>query len=397
MIFGRKSVEVSNRVGDFAYLDSKAIYLDSACQSLRPQPVIDAQDNYYKEYNACSDRVKYAWGKKADSGVAATRIKALKLLKHSDKDYFTSFTLNTTYGLHLILSQLETDGIDKVITTDIEHNSVFLATISFARTNNIPREVLARSDDGSISLDHDFSNALVVVNTSSNIDGRRLLNVRELVDKVHASGGLVILDAAQTMGHNFKWLAGVPADAICFSAHKMYAPSLGVIVAKRSLLSKITPKFVGGGMVNDVSKDDYILTASQQERTHTIFEPGLQAWGEIIALGEAIGWLQSTHKDSQINDYSKQLIDWLRSRSNTTVINEDVTPVVAFYHEKVDSHLLAEGLSEAGIMVRSGYFCCHYYLDHIKKYPPLLRMSLGLHNTQADIDRTVRALEGVLR
>ena len=39
--------------GDFAYLPESAVYFDSACQSLRPQPVIDAANEYYQRFNSC--------------------------------------------------------------------------------------------------------------------------------------------------------------------------------------------------------------------------------------------------------------------------------------------------------------------------------------------------------
>jgi cysteine desulfurase/selenocysteine lyase len=397
MIFGKKSVADKDKAGDFSYLAPTTVYLDSACQSLRPRPVIDALNQYYTDYNSCGERVKYAWGKKVDTLVGATRSKILKLLGYSPKEYFVSFTPNTTYGINLLLAQLKTDGIKKVITSDIEHNSPFLATMTFAKKNDLPREVITRADDGSIDLNHDFNNALVVVNTVSNIDGRKLENMRDLVAKIHSQNGLVIIDAAQAISHHFEWMKALPADAICFSAHKMYAPSLGVMVVRHDLLPKLELSFIGGGMVDDADKNDYVLSNKKLEHLHTTFEPGLQAWGEIIALGSSVDWLQRAHKSNQIDVLAKQLFDFLGSRPNTKLINQKPTPVITFYHEKLDSHLLAEGLSEASVMARSGYFCCHYYLDHVKHYPPLLRLSLGLHNTQADIDKVIQTLTGVLK
>ena len=57
-------------MSDFGYLDEMSTYFDSACQSLRPQPVIDALNEYYMEYNSCGERVKYEWGRKVDDKVA---------------------------------------------------------------------------------------------------------------------------------------------------------------------------------------------------------------------------------------------------------------------------------------------------------------------------------------
>ena len=50
MLFKKKeqisSANMASADGDFAYLPESAIYFDSACQSLRPQPVIDAVNEY---------------------------------------------------------------------------------------------------------------------------------------------------------------------------------------------------------------------------------------------------------------------------------------------------------------------------------------------------------------
>ncbi|CRH94811.1 Uncharacterised protein [Chlamydia trachomatis] len=46
-------------------------------------------------------------------------------------------------------------------------------------------------------------------------------------------------------------------------------------------------------------------------------------------------------------------------------------------------------------MVRSGYFCCHYYLKETKKLPHLVRISIGLHNTRKDIDKLKEILERI--
>lgn len=376
----------------FEYLSEDTHYFDSACQSLRPKPVVDALNEYFYKFNSCGGRVKYAWGKKVDEDVEDSREAVLDLLRLKKRDYFVSFTLNTTYGLNLLLSQLELP-ISKVVTSEIEHNSVFLSTIEFAKKNNIDRIVLPREDDGSISLDNDFSKSLVVFNVVSNIDGRRLENVSKLVKKVKKQGGFVILDAAQAIGSNVELIQKIQADAIVFSAHKMYSASLGVMVVRRDLVKFIKSNFVGGGMVSNVEKDTFDIL--QGDDVHSIFEPGLQAWGEIIALKTAIDWLKKSKKKSQIDKFSKDIFNFLNEFPDVKIINNQPSPVISFYHENIDAHLIAKALSNEGIMVRSGYFCCHYYLKNLKKYPHLVRISIGLNNSEADIMKLKEILERI--
>ena len=384
---------------DFDYLAQDQIYLDAACQSLRPQSVIDALNNYYTQHNSCGERVKYKWGRITDEKVEDTRSKILKYLKFKDKDYFVSFTLNTTYGINLLLDQIHLGFVKKVITTDIEHNSPFLSTLTFARKNNLKREVITRNPDGSIPINGtDWTRALVVVNCASNIDGRQLLNLTELEKAVHKAGGLLIIDAAQAMAHSSTILHKTTADAICFSAHKMYAPSLGVMVVRRDMLDKIDTTFIGGGMVDDANLDSYRLSAASPDHTYTKFEAGLQAWGEIVALGAAIDWLENLPKSAHqaLDTNVNTLYEFLSSHPKIHLINSQPNPTMSFHIEGLDSHLLGAALADVGIMTRTGYFCVHYYLDHVMHYPPLVRFALGHHNRPSDIATTISTLSKII-
>ena len=387
-------------VKDFDYIKPGNVYLDSACQSLRPRPVIDALNKYYTEHNSCGERVKYKWGVETDERVEETREAVLKFLKLSHKDYFVSFTLNTTYGINLLLSQIRTSFVKKVMTSDIEHNSPFLSTITFARKNYMKREVMVREDDGSIDVSkYDFSHALVVINCASNVDGRKLGNMTEVVKAAHKAGGIIIIDAAQAMAHMSEMLHKCEADAICFSAHKMYAPSLGVMVVRKDMVPKIDTTFIGGGMVDDVELETYDLSANSPNHIYTKFESGLQAWGEIIALGAAIRWLDGLKKEDhqRLEKNVLRLYEFLRDSPKVVLLNQEPNPTMSFYVEGVDSHLLGAALADDNIMARTGYFCVHYYLDHVKKYPPLIRFALGYHNSEEDIEKAIAALEKVVK
>lgn len=384
---------------DFDYLGEGEVYLDAACQSLRPRPVINAINAYYQEHNSCGERVKYKWGITTDEKVDETRKLVLKYLGLKSKHYTVSFTLNTTYGINLILSQLKSECFDKIMTSDIEHNSPFLATMAFSQRTGLPREVMERNSDGSIDLQkYDFSKAIMVVNCASNIDGRKLLNIKELIKAVHKADGIVIIDAAQAMAHSVDILHGVEPDAICFSAHKLYAPSLGAIVWRDELMTKMDCLFAGGGMVDDVEKNSYVLSAESKEHRYTRFESGLQAWGEIAGLGAALKWLMGLPKsDWKVfqNNYT-ELYDFLNSSNKVHMINSAPNPTISFYVDGLDSHMLGNALSRENIMARTGYFCVHYYLDHVLGLPPLVRFSLGLHNKPSDIEKVKQVMKRII-
>lgn len=384
---------------DFDYLGEGEVYLDAACQSLRPRPVIAALERYYQEHNSCGERVKYAWGVETDEKVEETRRKVLKFLKLSPRKYTVSFTLNTTYGINLLLSQFEAQHFRKVMTSEIEHNSPFLSTIAFSQRTGLPREVMQREEDGSIDVSrYDFVGAIVVVNCAANFDGRKLENIKEVVKAVHKAGGTIIIDAAQAMAHSAEILHKTEADAICFSAHKMYAPSLGVIVWRNDLPEIMVDGWLGGGMVDDVTENGYLLSADNKEHRYTRFESGLQAWGEIVGLGAAIDWLEQRPKAEweQLAANATELFEFFQGSPKVHLINQQPNPTMSFYVEGLDSHLLGKALSQENIMARTGYFCVHYYLDHVLNLPPLVRFSLGLHNRPEDIAKIKKVMAKIV-
>ena len=54
-------------------------------------------------------------------------------------------------------------------------------------------------------------------------------------------------------------------------------------------------------------------------------------------------------------------------------------------------------LAKAHISVRSGHFCAHHWLQEREALPPLVRFSLGAHNTGADVDRALEVMGRMMR
>lgn len=394
-----KSEALSTRK-DFEFISEDIMYLDSACQTLRPQPVLDAVLSYYREYNACGGRVKYEWGKRVDEEVAEVRMKVLNFVGKSTKEYAVAFTLNTTYGLNLLLHQLPVGKYKQIITSEIEHNSVFLPTIAAAARLQIRRKIFPREEDGSLEYKKkDVAEAIIALNATSNIDGRILRNAQVLANDVHSTGGVLIIDGAQSMVDDASYLREVDFDALCFSSHKTYGPSLGVIVAKKQLIDSLSSSFTGGGMVESLDRDSFSVPPGDFACK---LEPGLQDFAGIIGLGEAVDWLKTYKPEGVVQKEQKRklatmVFESLSSLPGMHLLNYEPSSIISCYSEDVDAHRLATFLSQQHIMVRSGYFCCHYYLQNMKKYPPLLRVSLGLHNTEEDVSKFLEIMEKILR
>ncbi len=399
MLFGKNTTRHTpkNNTSSFSYLPENACYLDSACQTLRPRAVIDAETEYYLQYNACGGRVKYAWGEAVDTKVLAARASLLALAGKHDRDYCVAFTLNTTYGINLVLHQLPEKAFANIVTSEIEHNSVMLPSMTWAKRYGATRTVLPRDDNGDLRYGSaDLDRSVVLINTASNIDGRAPGNLKQLADDVHAQNGILLLDAAQGFAHGAERLRDTDFDAAFGSGHKMYGPSIGFIIIKRSLLDRLHPFFIGGGTVSDARKDTYALLRDHDE-AHAVLEAGLQNWGGIIGLGAAVTWLETQReRKEQERILAETVFQGLREHSRVRLLNHAPSPIVSFSVDGIDAHQLALYLSEQNIMCRSGYFCCHGYLQHQLSLPPLLRVSLGLHNTPAHVDRFLSAFKKIL-
>jgi cysteine desulfurase/selenocysteine lyase len=394
MFFTNKATSASSSISDFGYLAPDACYMDAACQTLRPTVVIDAETEYYTQYNACGGRVKYKWGEMVDRKVGDAREGLLSYAGKRAPEYRAIFSLNTTYGINLVLHQLPSKRFTRIVTSEIEHNSVFLPTITWAKRNNADRIVLPRDDDGNLMYQpSDLQDAVVIVNSMSNIDGRILKNIKDLAQDTHAAGGIVLIDGAQGFGHDIERLRDTDYDAAFGSGHKMYGPSMGFIIIKEDLLHSLDPFFLGGGTVDDVTRDAFVLQTSDE--AHAVLEPGLQNWSGILGLHKAIEWLSHQKKDHE-TILAQILFNVLKDQPRVTMLNKEPSSVISFYVDTIDAHTLALYLSQQNIMCRSGHFCCHAYLNHQLHLPPLLRVSLGLYNTEEHIAHFEKTLTTIL-
>lgn len=380
----------------FAYVPGNVRYFDSACQTLRPQTVLDAEQEYFLHHNACGGRVKYKWGRWVDERVRGARTKLLQLAGKSEREYTVAFTLNTTYGINLVLQQLPSDGFDRTVTSEIEHNSVFLPTMTWAKRHGKERLVLPRAEDGSLIYERsELSKAIVLLNNASNIDGRGLPNARDLAKDVHEAGGILLIDAAQSFGHDPTSLCDIDFDAAFGSGHKMYGPSIGFIIIRRTFLRSLQPFFIGGGTVRDVLKDSFTLLNGDEEQA--VLEPGLQSWSGIVGLHAGLEWFSKQNPVTHEQPLAEELFQRVSEMPKVTLVNTRPSSLLSFFVEGLDAHRVALYLDEKNVMCRSGHFCCHYYLNHIRHLPPLVRASLGLHSTSADVEWFCTTLNAILK
>jgi selenocysteine lyase/cysteine desulfurase len=333
-----------------------------------------------------------------------------------------------------------TDAFNKLASRfPFEEDDVALASIMEHHSNLLPWRTVANIDyvsvfpDGSLDLDdlkrklslYDGRVKIVAVAAGSNVTG--FLNpIHEIAELAHQAGALVAVDAAQFAAH--RPIDMKPNDAadhldfLALSDHKMYSPfGVGALVGWRHVFDKGTPDRVGGGTVDFVTLDEVAWS-----ETPARDEAGTPSVVGVVALATAcealkeIGFETIAAHETELTHY---LLERIREVPGLKVFGPsdpvdaaERLGVVSFVLEGVPHGLVASILScEGAIGVRNGCFCAHPYLLHLLQVPPeqasyirerittgdrsevpgLVRVSLGLYNTTADIDRLIDTLLGI--
>ena len=131
----RRGMDVDAIRKDFPTIRAgQGIYLDSACQSLRPDSVIRAITDYYENYPACGGRSVHSMATKVSMAMDETREALAGFFGTDDPDCYV-FTKNCTEGLNTAAYGLGLKRGDVVVTTDSEHNSNHVPGCTSRRTS----------------------------------------------------------------------------------------------------------------------------------------------------------------------------------------------------------------------------------------------------------------------
>ena len=389
---------------DFKLLsnDNSAIYLDSACMSLKPNSVVEAMNKYYYEYPACAGRSSHKFGSIVTEKVKETR-KIIAKFINADSSNEIIFTRNTTEGVNLFANSIGLAKGDVVLISDKEHNSNLVPWLLLRDKIGIIVKIIYSNNDGSFNLDN-FKELItgakiVSIVHTSNLDG--VTNpIKEIVEIAHKNNALVFLDAAQSIAHKKIDVKDLDVDFMAFSGHKMLGPTgTGIFYGKYKLLEKLEPFMVGGDTVLYSTYEDYKFLPVPEK-----FEAGLQDYAGIIGLGEAVKYLSQFSFDDikehefKLNDYiTKELQKIPQIKILGPIDAKERSSIINFYIEDTDMHKFAIMLNEmAGISIRSGRHCVHSYFDKHKIFNSA-RVSVYLYNTIKEAESFITNLNKIIK
>lgn len=374
-------------------------YLDSAATAQKPQVVLDALLAYLAGGVANVHRAQHLPGERATRAFEATRSKAAQWLNAASAEEIV-FTRGSTESLNLLAYGLEhlLQPGEQIVISAAEHHANLLPWQQLAKRRGLELVVLPLDAAGSIDLGEAARligprTRLLAVSQLSNVLGR-WQPLTELLALAKAHGALTVIDGAQGAVHARPDMQALGCDFYVCSAHKLYGPDgVGLLHGRRETLAKMQHWQLGGEMLLDADYHDARFRPAPLG-----FEAGTPAVSAVIALGAALDWLSGLDQAAVARHEAAlhgELLAGLQARAGVRLLGEPQLALACFEVEGVHNADLAHLLGEQGIAVRTGQHCAMPLMKRLG-LGGAIRVSLGLYNDGADLQRFFNALDKAL-
>ncbi|MBI5415841.1 MAG: cysteine desulfurase [Candidatus Omnitrophica bacterium] len=377
------------------------VYFDNAATTFKPRPVIEAMTGYYQEYTSNVHRGIHDLSEKATAAYEGTRGKVREFLNARDAREII-FTRGTTESINLVAysygRHFLTSG-DEVLISEMEHHSNIVPWQMLCEEKGCVLKVIPFNDQGEL-IYSEFERLLTaktkllsIVYISNSLG--TINPVKKMIQAAHGSGALVLVDAAQAVGHRAIDVQALDCDFLAFSGHKLFGPTgTGVLYAKEKLLEAMPPFHGGGDMISSVTFEKTTYAALPYK-----FEAGTPHVAGVIGLGAAVDYVLSVGFDA-IEGYEQKLLEY-GTKALTAVPGlklvgtaKEKVSILSFILPGVHPHDIGTLVNDEGIAIRTGHHCTQPVMRHFG-VPATSRASLAFYNTEEEIDALVKALRKV--
>jgi cysteine desulfurase/selenocysteine lyase len=376
----------------------RLVYLDNAATTHKPWAVLDAERHFYETHNANIHRGVHHLSQCATDDFEAAREKMRAFLGAAAHEEIV-FTRGTTESINLVAGSYGRANLragDEILISHMEHHSNIVPWQLLGEQTGAVLKVMPIDDDGQILLDEADAlfgprTKIVALVHVSNALGT-LNPIRRFADKAHESGAVLLVDGAQAAPHAAIDVQALGADFYALSGHKMYGPTgIGVLYGRRELLESMPPWQGGGEMIRSVT-----FAGSTYAPPPHRFEAGTPNIAGAVGLGAAADYLTGIGIE-RIAAHEKALLAYgtaqLGAIEGLRIIGtaKEKAGVLSFVLEAAHPHDIGTILDSEGVAVRTGHHCAQPVMDRFG-VPATARASLGLYNTEADIDALVAAI-----
>ena len=386
--------------------DSSTAYLDSAATTHKPESVINALREAYSQSYAPVHRGLYSEAESASGAYESVRSQVSRMLGFESNEIV--FTRSATESINAVANNYLLPKLapgDWVWVSELEHHSNYLPWQQVCQRSGAELKILKVDwETGGVCAEQiealaDSRTKLLAVTAQSNVLGV-MPQLDPLIQVVHAVGGCVLIDASQSMSHQYDALRQSSADFLVFSGHKVFGPTgVGVLAARYHHLETMSPWLLGGGMVDWVGIG---AETSVWTEIPACFEGGSPNYAGVVGLGAALSFLEglpvnlfSDHL-RDVGRYAHHSISQIDGVRLLTPAAAAATGVISFLHEKIHPHDLAQVCADSQVAVRSGHHCAQPLMS-LLDIPACLRASCSIYTTRSDIDRLVDALRQAQR
>lgn len=377
------------------------VYLDNAATTQKPEAVIQAIVDYYRQDNSNVHRGAHALAERATEKFEAARGKVAGLI-NAPHNRQVIWTRGTTEGINLVAacwgrSQLQAG--DRILVSAMEHHSNIVPWQMIAAEKGATVEAIPVDASGTLNMAAfadmlDERVRMVACAQVSNALGS-INPVEEIVRMAHAVGALCLIDGAQAMSHWSVDVQALDCDFYVFSAHKLFGPTgLGVLYGKAELLESMPPYQGGGEMIESVS-----FAGTTYNQLPYKFEAGTPDIAGVIGFGAAVDYLQRLDRVAAAA-HEQALLTYAEARAKATPgmrligTAAQKTAVLSFLLDGAHPHDVGMLLDQQGVAVRSGNHCAQPIMDQFG-IPGTVRASFSIYNTFAEVDRLFEALAKV--
>jgi cysteine desulfurase/selenocysteine lyase len=372
-------------------------YLDNAAMALKPDCVVNAIDNYYKNYGVNVHRGVYQLSYEATDLYEEARTTIAKFINASFEEVV--FTRGASASLNLVAQSYGMSFInegDEVITTELEHHSSHMPWINVCKAKNAVIKYVPLDSEGRITVENfkkvlTNKTKLVAMTYVSNVMGY-ITPIKEIIKLAHEVGAVVSVDGAQAVPHMKVDVKDLDCDFLSFSGHKLCGPTgIGVLYGKLDLLEKMPPIEFGGDMADTVLLDSQTYKAPPYK-----FETGTPIIAGAIGLAQACKYLESIGFENIINQEKKlrlKAIEELKKIDGVIIYNESCeTGVISFNLEGIHPHDAASVFDNNDVCIRAGHHCAQLITKKLGTIGTI-RASFYFYNREEDIDKFIKAVK----
>ncbi len=374
------------------------IYLDNAATSQTPQQVIDVIVDYYQNYNSNIHRGVHALSQEATDKYEQAR-QTIQKHFNAAKAHEIIFTSGTTHSINIVangFSSIIKQG-DEILVSAMEHHSNIVPWQMLSERTGAILKVIPMNQEGELLMNEydellSDKTKLVFCNHVSNALGT-INPIREIIEKAHSVGAVVLIDGAQAAPHIKADMQKLDVDFYTISAHKVCGPTgAGMLYGKEEWLNKLPPYQGGGEMIAEVTFEK----TTYADLPHK-FEAGTPNICGGIAFGAALDYMNAIGLDD-IADYEDQLLVYATQKlleiEGLKIYGtaKNKTAVISFNIEGLHPYDIGSILDKLGIAVRTGHHCAQPIMDFFK-IPGTVRASFSFYNTKEEIDVLVAGVE----